>query len=206
MESFIGRPMAPLPCRQLAVLVLDSRSSMTGARAEEAAATVAELIDQVRVTSRAATMSVAGVTFAAGATDRWGPVPAAEADGSTHRRPVAESGTSIAAGLTEAERQIRRFLAMDPRGLPSSIVVVLLSDGECGTPDETRRVADRLRADPRVKLATMLFPGNGAALLEEISSQPHYAWSTRGTDPESRLRFVRAALAAATGSAAPALT
>lgn len=206
MESFIERPTGPAPCRRLAVLVLDGSSSMhepvgapewRGSKAEAVATAATDLLTLVRVSSGAAALSLGAVSITDRVVERWGPVPALEVEPAEHPYRPGGTGTSLAAGLAEAERQVQRFLAAEPRGLPSSVTVLLLSDGRCGTPAESRRVAARLNADPRVTLACALFDGEGDAagreLLAEMSSAP--VWSTSTHDRGSLPRYFWACLA-----------
>lgn len=220
MESFIERPISSADCRQLGVFVLDGSPSMldeveacdyTGSKAEAVAAAVGDLVNRIRVSSRARSTSVGGVSFAGRVTGRWGPVPLGDFDPAADQDPTRHggTGTSLAAGLLEAESQIRRFFAApDATRRPSSAVVLLLTDGECETPDATRAVAARLRDDARVKVACALFATKGRTphgrrLLQEICSPPAHVWSRTVHDPETLRRFLRTGLSSATTSAAP---
>jgi hypothetical protein len=219
MESFIERPISPADCRQLGVFVLDGSPSMLdeveaphgpGTKGEAVAAAVTDLVTRSRLNSRATSMSIGGATFAGRVTDRWGPMPLGGFDTAADLDPTRRggTGTSLAAGLGEAENQIVRFFADEPPGVPSSAVVLLLTDGECETPEKTRQVAARLRADPRVKVACALFATRGRTprgrkLLMEICSQPTDRWSRIVYDPEPLIQFFRAGLITASGSAGP---
>lgn len=219
MESFIERPISSADARQLGVFVLDGSPSMldeveargfTGSKAEAVAAAVGALVNRIRVSSRARSTSVAGVSFAGRVTGRWGPLPLAEFDTAADQDPTRHggTGTSLAAGLLEAEAQIGRFFgAPDAARRPASAVVLVLTDGECETPEATRAVAARLRGDARVRVACALFatkgrPPHGRRLLQEICSAPAPMWSRTVHDPETLRRFFRAGLASAAGAAA----
>lgn len=199
--------------RQVGILVVDGSPSMdetvdgpefTGKKGEAAGLAIGDLLSRFKVSTKAANFSFAGVVFSERVTHRWGPVPGPLVDAVADYNPLkhAGNGTSIAAGLAEAQSMTSKFLADSADGLPSSVVVLVLTDGECGTSSETRRIATQLTADPRVTLACAYFatkgrPSNGLGLLREICSQPATTYCQTVYDPETLRKFWHASMSAA---------
>jgi len=191
---------------QAGVLVLDGSPSMldplagkSSARKSKGAAVgaaTAGLISRLAASRNSANFSLAGVEFHGSVGRVWGPSAVADIDPTANFDPTASGGdgTSVAAGLAEAERLLQGFFASERDGLPSSAVILVCSDGECATAEQTRRVAERLKSDPRVTLACAYFASSGRAnmglpLLEEICSAPASRYCTLVHDAESLRRF-----------------
>lgn len=200
--------------RQGGVLVNDGSPSMldpvagetTGRMSKGAAVGVATagLISRLAASRNKANFSLAGVDFHGSVSHVWGPKAVADIDPTANFDPTSSGGdgTSVAAGLAEAERLVQGFFAAERDGLPSSAVILVCSDGECATPDETRRVADRLKSDSRVTVACAFFatagqPNLGLPLLQEICSAPSSQYCTLVHDAETLRRFWEASLSSA---------
>ena len=123
------------------------------------------------------------------------------------------TGTYVGAGLQAARVLTEEF--MGGRGATyRSAVVLVLSDGECGAPSESRQAATQLDGRPRpisggaaggrVLIATTHFRpcagggDDGQALLRTLSSRPDQLFSVTH-DAESLTRFFRRSTMIATG-------
>lgn len=197
--------------RQAGVLVNDGSPSMldpvagerSGGMSKGAAvgAATAGLISRLAASANRVNFSLAGIDFHGSAGRVWGPQAVLDIDSGADFDPTRSGGdgTSVAAGLAEAERLLQSFFAAERDGLPASAVVLVCSDGECATPDETRRVAARLKSDPRVVLACAYFatagqPNVGLPLLQEICSEPSMQYCTLVHDAETLRRFWEASM------------
>ena len=99
------------------------------------------------------------------------------------------------------------FLTESVDGLPSSAIILTLTDGECLSPDRTREVAAMVKQDPRVTIATALFgtkgqPLEGSALMKQICSDPVRFYKTVYDAETLRKFFTASVTAAAQGSGA----
>lgn len=210
--------------RQAGVIVADGSGSMhdqvsggefTGTKGEAVGLAVQGLLSRFQVSVKAPNFSFAGVSFDSAVRDQWGPVPATGVDLTRDYDPTrgAGGGTAIATGLEVAQAMVTRFLDARVDGLPSSAVVLLLTDGEDSDPEATRKVAARLTADPRVRLACAFLATKGAqqtglGLLQSIASKPTGQYCLSVYDPETLRKFwtaslTLAALPAGRGAAAP---
>ena len=112
-------------------------------------------------------------------------------------------GTAIACGLERAHQLALDFLN-DPAAaeLPSSSVILLLTDGEDFQPERTIALADKIREDPRITIAAAFFAtkgrtSNGADHLKRICSDPSRFYKTV-YDGETLRKFFEASMTAAT--------
>jgi hypothetical protein len=199
--------------RQAGILVVDASPSMqdpvdapefSGKKGEAAGLAIGDLLSLFKVSRKAANFSFAGIEFAETVTHKWGPVAGGTVDAVADYNPLRHvgNGTSLAAGLVEAQEMTTKFLGESVDGLPASVVVLLLTDGECGTQDQTRRIAAQLTSDPRVTLACAFFatkgqPPKGLGLLREICSQPATTFCQTVYDPDTLRKFWQASMSAA---------
>ncbi len=87
--------------------------------------------------------------------------------------------TLVYTGLEKAEELANTFLA-DTNGetVPRSVVIVVLSDGECHQPDKTIEVANRIKNNASIKMCTTFLsaPNNhileAEDLMKKIASDP----------------------------------
>lgn len=200
--------------RQAGILVNDGSPSMLEPLAGEAARGMSKgaavgvatsgLICRLAASRNKANFSLAGVDFHGSVSRVWGPSAVVDIDPTADFDPTAGGGdgTSVAAGLAEAERLLQGFFEAARDGLPSSAVILVCSDGECATPEQTRRVAARLKSDRRVTLACAYFAtagqdNLGLPLLQEICSEPSSQYCTLVHDAETLRRFWEASLSSA---------
>lgn len=198
MEEPSGRirvqPVAPAAWIQLGVLVNDGSGSMTWPHAEQEAsreggqtkgqavdAAVTGLIERLKTSRKASNFCLSCIAFNDRVTDRQPPRRVSEISTEQSFDPTDHGigTTAIHRGLGAAAELVNEFLREGAaREVPSSAVVVLLSDGEeTDDADRTREVARQIQAIPNVDLAACLFatqgmPPDGEALLEEVVSHP----------------------------------
>lgn len=221
MPRTMSRLQRAITYRQAGCLVCDGSPSMLdpvhgevpdGVRTKGQAVgwAVSGLLDRFRQSGSAANFSFAGVAFNSRVHSTWGPTAAADLDPAAGYDPTGGGGgTSIAAGLEAARGLVRGFLDAEVDGLPSSAVILVCSDGQCGTPDQTRRIATELKTDERVTIACAFFATAGSStegldLLKEISSDP-MRFCTVVYDPETLRRFWMATMEASVPGALPVL-
>ena len=198
--------------RQLGFVVADGSGSMTlpvdgkyaGSKGQAVGFAVNDLLSRFAASRKAANFTFGGVAFDETPHAAWGPAPVAKLDTLLDRDPTLEAGggTRLASGLTAAAAAVEDFLRQDVDGLPSSAVVLALTDGEDGDPDAARAAAARLVENPRVKLACAFLatkgqPATGLPLLRSICSQPAAAWCTVVYDAETLRKFWIASMTAA---------
>lgn len=188
-------PFAPPAWRQLGVLVNDGSESMTWdldepdaslegmpARTKAAAVDVAvrELLNRMKTGRKATNFSFSFITFNDKVTEERPPQELLSISTTASYDPTANGtgGTAIATGLDAAGRIVEDFMRGDDGlDVPSSAVVVVLSDGEDGDQGRTMAVAQRLRELPNTVVAACLFAtkggsSSGARLLQGIVSEP----------------------------------
>ena len=200
-------PVVPASWRQLGILVCDGSTSMldpvsvgetggAGSKAQAVALAVGGLFDRMKVGSKKENFHFAQVDFTTAVTGTWGPSPLVEVDAFAEFDPTRNGtgGTRLAAGLDKAGQIAREFLAHDVDGLPASVVVLVLTDGECNTPPETVTTAQGLLSEPRITLACAYFatkgqPPAGLGLLQQICTQPATTWCKTVYDGESLREF-----------------
>lgn len=87
-------------------------------------------------------------------------------------------GTAIYAGLEAGYRLGRAWLDAQPGTLPATVVLAVLSDGECSDPRQTIELAQRIKEEePRISIAAGMFATKGggtpgARTLQAIVSEP----------------------------------
>ncbi len=190
VELDLDAPVAPPSWRQLAVLVLDASPSMDEplAPTEGAAASVSkaetvdravrELVERLRKGRKAANFAIAMVAYAKEVTAEIPPVDLLDLpdDLSFNPRDHAGQWTVLASGLERAQEMISSFLDRERAGgLPTSAVVLAMTDGEDHHPDRAQVVADQLRSLPNTSVAACYFAseqpeGDPVALLQRVAS------------------------------------
>lgn len=187
-------PVISASWRQLGVLVLDGSGSMLDpiesaanrSKAEEVNIAVRDMLTLFKVSRKAPNFSFALVTHHDRVTFEGPATPLVDIDDNGNFDPTANGtgGTLIACGLESAGRIARQYLDDDSTGLPSSVVILGMSDGECSDPARTKAAAAAIKADPRITIATAFFATKGGGssagpdLLKDISSDPATLYKT----------------------------
>jgi Mg-chelatase subunit ChlD len=171
---------------QLGIFVIDGSGSMgekVNASITKAQATnkaTREVLTRFKAGRKQDFFSFAVVTFDEKAQTRLGATAAAEVDDNASYDPLQGhgGGTFIGSGLNEAGRIAEGFLASARTDIPTSVVIVVLSDGACGDVARTKQVADRLKQNDKITLCAAYFGMKGQSgtgvleTLEEIASDP----------------------------------
>lgn len=170
----------PPTFNQLGILVLDGSGSMkesisdgiTKAQAVDTA--VREIFGRLRDSKKAKNFSLSVVTFDENAQLHTPVTPATEVDKDGDYDPTENHGgaTNIATGLLEAKRVAGEFLRSAPRGVPTSVIIVLMSDGRdgdggIGDPEETRRIAEDIKQNQAITICSTYFAGENARVAKE---------------------------------------
>ena len=84
-------------------------------------------------------------------------------------------GTEIYNALEKAKKMANDFLA-DVDTVPQSVLILVLSDGECFDSNRTKRVAEEIKSNPLIKIAAVYLANIGSVdreakeLMEDIAS------------------------------------
>ena len=213
----IGRIEAPKQFSQLGLLVVDGSGSMGGPAAgniTKAQATnnaIRELFTRFKASRVAKNFTFGVITFDDAPTIRLQPTDVGPSlDDNDDYNPMQGhgGGTNIFAALDAAEKMANDFLAAAPSGgVPHSVVMLVMSDGCCSNPAQTKAVATRIKNGPngaRVKICSTLFSmvgmpdAAGEALLKEIASDPVMGYKTV-YDGETLRSFFERSISAASG-------
>ncbi len=186
---------------QLGIFVLDGSPSMTEEikvdeeKWEALNKAIKLLFGHIKSNSRrAGNFLFSIVNFSEMASRSMGITRALDVNEDDNYDPTSIGGkyTLIHSGLSEAERIAQDFLqAPNNDGLNRSVVIVLLSDGECFEPSTTRTVANRLKAMPKVSICTTFFSALGQhnseaeSLMRDVASDSN---SFKNTHDVSTLR------------------
>ncbi len=192
----IGAMKSSRQFRQLGILVEDGSGSMSGGapgnmtKAQAVNLATREMLTRFKVSKKVKNFDFAVVTYDGEASVHTGPTPAETIDDNASYDPTAGhgGGTDIGAGLEKAREMAEAFLAQAPAGgVPHSVVIVVMSDGECGNPDNTRRVAASIKSGPhgsRITICSTLFAEVGnpnpaaEGLLKEVATDPVSGYKT----------------------------
>jgi von Willebrand factor type A domain len=206
-------PTVPATFRQLGILVLDGSGSMTlpidslsgqASKADAVNIAVRELMTRMQASRKSQNFSFAFVNFHETVSHATPIMAVADVDDNGDFDPTSHGsgGTFVGSGLEAAGRLCAQFLADPAETLPSSVVVLLMGDGECSDPERTRGIADRIKADERVAIAAAYFGTKGVsdsagpALLQEVCSDPVRLYKTV-YDGEALRKFFLASMTAA---------
>jgi uncharacterized protein YegL len=173
-SSGLARPATACGRQQLAILVRDASSSMSGEKAREADAASRTLAAELAAPASGGAFTIAVIDFSTSVSNVQPPEAANTLVG--HLAPLTASGsTNVADALSEAERIARNA----PADLAASRPVVLLfSDGRPNCGGDARTVAASLRSVADV--VTVAFGSDAdEAFLREIASSPAHAYRCR---------------------------
>ena len=208
-ETEIEMPVRPASSRQLALVVRDASNSMLEIADNElgipkaAATSIAtrELVGRLQMSTKAANFSFAAIDFHDAVAHETPVLPLVDVDLNGDFDPTSHGtgGTFVGAGLESAAGIANSFLADTSMDLVSSVVFLVLSDGECLQPDATKAIASAIKGDPRISIAAAFFATKGRssagpALLQEICSDPVRLYRTV-YDAETLRAFFEASLA-----------
>ena len=160
-------PYSPQSFHQLGILVLDGSYSMTEpltsgqSKSEAVGEAVNGLIERLKENrSMRNNFSFSMVVFGEKAERIFDPTPLKSLGDGRNFNPAAKDAerTFIHTGLEEATLIARSFLDGVPANdVPHSVVVLVLSDGECHEPNRTRNDAKKLNDMKGVKICSTFF-------------------------------------------------
>lgn len=174
----VGIVMTPQTFSQLGILVLDGSGSMEAeavgkmSKAQSVNYAVREMLTRFRVSRHNRNFAFAVVAFDERASVHTSITPAADIDDNADYDPMRGhgGGTDIGAGLREAQRIADEFLRTAPGDIPSSVVIVVMSDGLDGDTDGSLRLAEEIKRNPAITICTTYFGEVGAV---EPEAQDH---------------------------------
>lgn len=213
----IEKPEVPRTFHQLGILVLDGSGSMseTGrqqlTKAQEVELGVKELFTRFDASSKKSNFSFACIKFDTSATTTLPPTPFQQIEYFNEDfNPLSGKGkgTHIFDALNEAKKLAEEFLLNAPiDGLRHSVVILLMSDGLCFQPETTIAVAENIKQNPNIIIASAYFAkvGNTADevsdtknLLQSIATNPVTYYSTV-YDGEALRKFFESSISQSSG-------
>jgi len=190
----VGTPIIPRYFHQLGILVLDGSGSMTekaamnSTKAKEVNAAVMELFNRINVSRVKQNFSFACVKFDETATVSLSPTPFDfnVLMNENYDPTIGKGGgTQIFEALNEAKRLAELFLNNAPLdGVPHKVLILLMSDGMCFQPEKTVSVANSLKSNPKILMASAYFGTVGEndtdaqKVLKEVSTDPGTYYTT----------------------------
>lgn len=191
----IGIPSVPQYFHQLGILVLDGSGSMTekaagnSTKAKEVNAAVMELFNRLNGSRVKQNFSFACIKFDEAATVSLQPTPFnfnqlmnENFDPTTGKG----GGTQISEGLKEANKLADNFLNSAPSGgVPHKVLILLMSDGMCFSPQTTKSIANSLKSNPKIQIACAYFGTVGSKndinaqnVLKDVSTDSSTYYTT----------------------------
>jgi Mg-chelatase subunit ChlD len=127
---------------------------------------VRDILKRFRNSTQAKNFSFAVVTFDEDAQLHTPVTTAGSVNDSGDYDPTKQhdGATNIATGLLEAKRIADEFLRGAPREVPTTVVMVVMSDGRdgdggVGDPAETRRIAEEIKRSSAITICSTYFAG-----------------------------------------------
>ena len=175
MESMpkIGKLAATPTFYQLGIFVLDGSGSMTeairggGTKAAAVDTAMKDLLTVFKTSKKRSSFSFPVGTFDAGAVLAVSPTPADTIDEAADYNPLLGhgGGTFIYEGLKVAEQLANDYLMQNQlSSLPCSVIILLMTDGECHKPEETKRIAEQIQQGSngnKITICTTFFSSIG---------------------------------------------
>lgn len=213
----VGPIKTPAMFNQLGILVLDGSGSMKETtkgnitKAEAVNDSVRNVLTRFKRSRHVRNFSFAVVTFDDQAKVHTPVTAAVDLNDDGDFDPLRDHGgaTDIGGGLVEAKRIAGDFLRKAPRDAPSSVVIVVMSDGRdgdggVGDPEQTIRIAEEIKSNPAITICSTYFAGIDSQgqseqdNLRSIASDPSRHYKTV-SDAESLRTFFIASLSLNTG-------
>lgn len=190
----VGTPVIPRYFHQLGILILDGSGSMTekaamnSTKAKEVNAAVMELFNRINVSRVKQNFSFACIKFDETATVSLPPTPFDfnVLMNENYDPTIGKGGgTQIFEALNEAKKLAENFLNNAPTdGVPHKVLILLMSDGMCFQPETTVAVANNLKSNPKILMASAYFGTVGEIdtdaqrVLKEVSTDPSTYYTT----------------------------
>jgi hypothetical protein len=213
-ELMIPAPTVPKSFNQFGGLILDGSGSMNEealngmCKADVVNVVTGEFFALIKNSSLRSNLSFGVATFAETARVLMEPTAAADINDNTSFDPRHRDGkgTFIGSGLLLGKYLAEEFLAGAKGGIPTSAVLVVLSDGRDKEgsgqgPDETLRIAEEIKRNPAITICAAYFAQKGRSdaeaedVLRRIASNPASGYRTV-TDAGTLRSFFQASLSA----------
>lgn len=173
----------PPSFNQLGILVLDGSGSMAEltdgniTKAQAVNEAVRAVFTRFKQSIYVRNFSFAVVTFDENAQAHTPVTAGTDLDDHGNYDPMLNhgGGTNIGAGLLEAKRVADEFLRRAPRGVPTTAVIVVMSDGRDGgggvvDPAYTLRIAEEIKRNQAIKICSTYFAPVGS---QDVHAQEH---------------------------------
>nr|WP_319570083.1 vWA domain-containing protein [uncultured Draconibacterium sp.] len=204
--------LSPQQFHQLGIFVMDGSGSMNeltnGNIKKKDAVNMAirDLLTRFKVSRKKNNFSFSVVAFDFTASIQTATTPLKNIDENGNYDPMINhgSGTYIHSGLEEAQKLAKDFLTNPTSGVPHSVIILLLSDGECHQPDRTREIAKSIKKIEKITICTTFFSRTGEnntvaeELMKEIASDPIIGFK-RTYDPETLRNFFESSISRVSG-------
>ncbi|MDO5968877.1 VWA domain-containing protein [Flavivirga aquimarina] len=184
-----SNPKAPKTFDQLGVFVLDGSYSMNDLTTENIAKkdavnkAIRQLLSKFKDSRSAKNFSFAVVLFDDKATLKLDTTALLNIDSKLDFDPTKghNSNTKVYTGLAKAKTLAEKFLEENEQGnIPKSVVIVLLSDGECHNPETTISTAVEIKKSERIRICTTFFSG-----LEKTNAEAEILMRNIASDGKS---------------------
>jgi len=197
----IGEVAESRTFHQLGILVLDGSNSMNAlgdgniSLADNVNKAVREFLGFFKGSSQKENFSIAVICFGI---DTKVHTPITElikiddfADYTPTNIGVDGNGTYIGGALEEAEKLSNEFLnSPEALSLPHDVRIIIMSDGLCQVPENTKQIADRIKQNDRLMICSSLFTERSKVsdtetkeaktILSEVASTPNLYKTTYG--------------------------
>lgn len=166
----------PRVFHQLGILVLDGSESMTWTgphntpKFKHVSGAIVELFNRMNASRIKQNFSFACIKFDHESTTTLQPTAFdydTLMDANFNSTEGKGGGTCIFNALEDAQKMAERFLAgAPPGGVGHSVLILLMSDGECSSPQKTAFVANKIKGNPKIQIAAAYFAEVGQANVE----------------------------------------
>jgi curved DNA-binding protein CbpA len=202
-------PLVPRMFAQLGIFVLDGSGSMLfespkgGTKGGVVNTAIRDVFARFQISDRRDNFLFALVSFDTAAKEILPVTLASSTDSHSSYDPTVGhgGGTFVGAGLKEAQRIAETFLAQADPAIPASVVIIALTDGECGNPSRTLEIATKVKENSKITLCATHFATKGQSnpaaqdLLRQIVSDSSTGYLTT-YDAESIRKFFEASVTA----------
>jgi len=175
----IGEVTESRTFHQLGILVLDGSNSMneTGdhnrSLAQNVNHSVREFLTYFKGSSIVNNFSLAVVAFGVDAKIHTPITPLSKVDDFAEYDPtkvgIDGNGTNIGGALQAAEKLAQEFLSNpESSSVPHDVRIIVMSDGLCGTPEQTKAISEALKQNDKLMICSALFTDRSKVADAEV--------------------------------------